>query len=88
MSTQAGVADKEDEAEEFSPEVVAEYLYQTGDFDRFYTTLAQLVNNSVVSTVHPSPPTVVYKRPSTMLRFPSRVFFSCLIALFASLLLT
>ncbi|XP_025083134.1 uncharacterized protein LOC112557470 [Pomacea canaliculata] len=45
----AGVADKEDEAEEFSPEVVAEYLYQTGDFDRFYTTLAQLVNNSVMT---------------------------------------
>lgn len=34
---------------EFSPEVVAEYLYKTGDFDRFYTALAELVNASVMT---------------------------------------
>jgi hypothetical protein len=36
---------------EFSPEAVADYLYRTGDFMRFYSALAQLVNSSIVSGI-------------------------------------
>ncbi|XP_076438859.1 uncharacterized protein LOC143277833 isoform X2 [Babylonia areolata] len=43
--------EEEEEEEEmaFSPEAVADYLYRTGDFNRFYSALAQLVNTSTMT---------------------------------------
>ena len=53
---QPSAGPEEEEVEEevegeidFSPDAVADYLYRTGDFNRFYAALAQLVNASIVS---------------------------------------